>query len=458
MLNALDDERLRCGNRDVHELQPSDLREARIHIQKDVGEEPRPFLLREYGSELSGACSELSSLEGQDEDPLQHSPPPDVESEIVATNKAANVEECEAQKTEARNKKEAEEPTSARNNEVAEEPTSAEDSFLHHRILAGNGLSRDEQDEYTRRVIANARKECSSRLAFRVSNEVEFEALERFEAEDLNLPYWARRCLDCWLYSTPFKQHTNFDSNRKRDLINEFCMRLELPEGIPDACFPTYVRRCVACKALFRYLVRGRVRCDNCSVRLCQECNLRPVASAASSSCDACLRPPCQNCSAVPCAEVPSDRRESDGTYVCDRCRYPPCSGCRVAERPKQIKYAVSTKPAWYCKSCRTWKTCKECRSEKPPENFAFKSRVAHHRCLQCEYPTCSECGITASGVVREQEKEPDEAFVCQTCNFPPCSGCGRRKRPQRREYKKTKMSNWYCDYKTCQAKKKARL
>jgi hypothetical protein len=51
-LNALDDDRLRCGNRDVHELQPSDLREARIHIQKDVGEEPRPFLLREYRHEL----------------------------------------------------------------------------------------------------------------------------------------------------------------------------------------------------------------------------------------------------------------------------------------------------------------------------------------------------------------------------------------------------------------------
>ena len=136
--------------------------------------------------------------------------------------------------------------------------------------------------------------------------------------------------------------------------------------------------------------------------------------------------------------------------------KYPRCNGCGLKERPRRAYYSRIANPTWYCDSCHGWKECKECRSEKPRENFSLTKRQIHERCLQCEYPTCCECGTRATTLVRQQEKEPDQTFICSTCNFPPCSGCGRRKRPNRRENKKRKMPDWFCSSKTCQAKKRA--
>lgn len=248
---------------------------------------------------------------------------------------------------------------------------------------------------------------------------------------DSDLPYWTRRCLDCnynfGRKCNMRKLHLNFECPKKQELILNFG-RGPLPREIPD--IPKWARRCLECNHLF-------------------------AACGAQGRCRDCIHPLCQICDQRQLALISSSRKEADGTLICDSCKYPPCDGCGLASRPKRREYSRTIMQQWYCDFCKSSRQCTECLAEKPLENFAAKQNGnVHRRCMQCEYPTCAECGSAAEAVVRQNEKQPDGAFICTPCSYPPCNGCGRRQRPRRREYTMCNMPQWFCDYKTCQTKK----
>ena len=105
--------------------------------------------------------------------------------------------------------------------------------------------------------------------------------------------------------------------------------------------------------------------------------------------------------------------------------------------------------------------TCCVCLEQLPFLAFsvAMQRKIMHRdyrvvRCLECQYPRCSSCGLQAQtlppGNRMPKCKNDRDKYLCVACEYPNCSGCGKAMEAwRRRPSKKTKNvmigNTWVC-------------
>jgi hypothetical protein len=285
------------------------------------------------------------------------------------------------------------------------------------------------------------------------------ESYEAFARADRTMPYWARRCgRDCT--SKQRFGHIHFDCKAKAEEVESLVQARTWPEGIPERSLPHWLQWCAGCK---------RARTEACfdrsdAARGDHHGRIRCFMRSSFSHPDLCIDcayPMCTVCTAV------SERRMTEADlwrqYQCDHCRHPDCAGCGREPRPRRPEYVRARIASWYCDApacqelalpTRTSKRTR-CGGEKPLTEFTKWETRRGDKCDQCKFPTCLQCGEIAAAPVPSDRREKDESYLCDPCRYPPCSGCGRRKRPRRLAYTVKNMPSWFCDYKTCQSKKR---
>ena len=141
----------------------------------------------------------------------------------------------------------------------------------------------------------------------------------------------------------------------------------------------------------------------------------------------------------------------------CYDCQCPPCKNCE--ERDMDAKQGPKDAATYYCKKCGPHKCCKSCKKWKPLAAYssqvqkAVAGNIRHcrHDCEKCAQleKCCEECGQRKP----EDEKhwrtwdESDRKRCvgrCLECEFPQCSNCGGK--PGRLVLQTEKADGaWYC-------------